>query len=62
MHVQSCCFAHKPIAFFDVPVAVAVAVAYAPLKIERQTWRAQGNLLAMIGVILWVMRMVQNCC
>ena len=27
MHVQSCCFAHKPIAFFDVLVAVAVAVA-----------------------------------
>ena len=25
MHVQSCCFAYKPIAFFDVLVAVAVA-------------------------------------
>ena len=29
MHVQSCCFAYKPIAFFDVLVAVAVAVAAA---------------------------------
>ena len=27
MHVQSCCFAHKPIAFFDVLVVVAVAAA-----------------------------------
>ena len=27
MHVQSCCFAYKPIAFFDVLVAVAVAAA-----------------------------------
>ena len=26
MHVQSCCFAHKPIAFFDVLLAVAVVV------------------------------------
>ena len=25
MHVQSCCFAYKPIAFFDVLVAVAAA-------------------------------------
>ena len=27
MHVQSCCFAHEPYYFFDVPVAVAVVVS-----------------------------------